>query len=226
MRRIEHPVGEHVLVRRYSGTARINHWITAITFVALGLSGLALFHPDLYGLSVLFGGGATMRWLHPWLGVVLAASFFMLFLRFVPANLPEGTDIVWLARMRDVLAGHEEYLPEVGKYNAGQKVVFWAMAILIPVMLVTGIGLWEPARHWVEGVIGFHATIDQQRWAAVLHATAAVLAILVWVVHVYAGIWVRGTISAMTAGMVTGGWAWRHHRKWLREEVTKDTETT
>ena len=44
--------------------------------------------------------------------------------------------------------------------------------------------------------------------------------ICVWIVHVYAAIWVRGTIRAMTKGQVTGGWAWRHHRKWLRELVT------
>jgi formate dehydrogenase subunit gamma len=42
----------------------------------------------------------------------------------------------------------------------------------------------------------------------------------VWIVHVYAAIWVRGTIRAMTRGSVTGGWAWKHHRKWLRELVS------
>jgi formate dehydrogenase subunit gamma len=52
-----------------------------------------------------------------------------------------------------------------------------------------------------------------------LHAAAAVAIICVWIVHVYAAIWVRGTIGAMTRGRVTGGWAWRHHRKWLRELV-------
>ena len=50
---------------------------------------------------------------------------------------------------------------------------------------------------------------------------AAVLAIAIWIIHVYAAIWVRGTISAMTRGTVTGGWGWRHHRKWLRKEVDK-----
>ena len=27
--------------------------------------------------------------------------------------------------------------------------------------------------------------------------------------------------GAMTQGQVTGGWAWRHHRKWLRELVSR-----
>jgi formate dehydrogenase subunit gamma len=44
------------------------------------------------------------------------------------------------------------------------------------------------------------------------------LAIAIWIIHVYAAIWVRGTIGAMTRGTVSGGWGWRHHRKWLRKD--------
>lgn len=211
--------GDPIRVRRYSGSARINHWVTGIGFVLLTLSGLSLFHPSLFSLSALFGGGATVRWLHPWMGVVFAVGFLGLFLRFFVANLPERTDWSWLARLRHVLAGREEYLPEIGKYNAGQKAVFWSMAILVPVMLVTGIGLWAPGLAWVEQTFGFKATIDQKRLAALIHALAAVLMIVIWIVHVYAAIWVRGTLSAMTRGSVSGGWAWRHHRRWFRQEV-------
>jgi formate dehydrogenase subunit gamma len=219
----EHTDGEaHMQVPRYSGSARINHWIVAISFVLLMISGLALFHPSLFWLAGLFGGGATARWLHPWLGVVLVIGFLGLFLRFFVANLPETTDWVWLARLRHVLAGREEFLPEVGKYNAGQKFVFWSQAILVAVMFVTGIGLWPAGLAYFEELLGFKATIDQRRMAAVLHAGAAVLTIAIWIIHVYAAIWVRGTISAMTRGSVTGGWAWRHHRKWLRKEVGKE----
>lgn len=209
----------HIKVRRYSGSARINHWIVAISFVLLLLSGLSLFHPALYPLSALFGGGAVVRWLHPWLGIVLAVSFLGLFVRFFWQNLPEVTDFVWLARIRYVLTAHEDYLPEIGKYNAGQKFVFWSQFVLVAVMLVTGIGLWETGLGYLENLLGFKATIEQKRWAAVIHATAAVLAIAIWIIHVYAAIWVRGTMSAMVRGTVTGGWGWRHHRKWLRKEV-------
>lgn len=209
-------------VPRYSGSARINHWVVAISFILLMISGLALFHPSLYWLTGLFGGGQTARWLHPWLGVVLVIGFLGLFLRFFAANLPETTDWVWLARLRHVLAGREEYLPEVGKYNAGQKFVFWSQAVLVAVMFITGIGLWPAGLAYFEQLLGFKATIDQRRLAAVLHAGSAVLTIAIWIIHVYAAIWVRGTISAMTRGTVSGGWAWRHHRKWLRKEVAKE----
>jgi formate dehydrogenase subunit gamma len=170
-------------------------------------------------LSGLFGGGATVRWLHPWIGVVLVVAFIGLFVRFFVQNLPEHTDWVWLARIRHVLKGRDEYLPEVGKYNAGQKFVFWSQSVLVAVLFITGLGLWEPGLAYVEGLFGFKATIDQLRMAALIHSSAAVLAITIWVLHVYAAIWVRGTISAMTRGFVTGGWGWRHHRKWLRKEV-------
>jgi formate dehydrogenase subunit gamma len=213
--------GAHIRVRRYSGSARVNHWIVAITFVLLLLSGLSLFHPSLFWLSGLFGGGATVRWLHPWLGLLLATAFLGLFIRFFWQNLPEFTDFVWLARIRHVLTANDHYLPEIGKYNAGQKFVFWSQFVLVGTLLVTGIGLWEAGLGWFEDMFGFKATLEQKRWAALVHAVAAVLAIVVWIIHVYAAIWVRGTISGMTRGFVTGGWGWRHHRKWLRKEVSR-----
>lgn len=207
-----HP-GHPVTVDRYTTGARLNHWVTATCLVLLALSGLALFTPSLYFLTGLFGGGQWTRTIHPWIGVVLFVSFFGLFVRFWRANLWKAEDGTWMARLRDVIGGHEEKLPEVGKYNAGQKVVFWAMSLLIIVLIVSGFAIWD--QYFAQ-----YTTIDQKRWAVLIHALAAVTIICVWIVHVYAAIWVRGTISAMTKGRVTGGWAWRHHRKWLRELVT------
>lgn len=205
--------GEPVVVDRYTTGARINHWITAASLVLLAISGLALFHPSLYWLTGLFGGGPNTRAIHPWIGVVLFFSFLGLFIRFWKLNLWERTDNVWLGRIRDVLTSNEENLPEVGKYNAGQKMVFWSMSILIILLITSGIVIWE---HYFGG----YFSIEQRRLAVLVHAISAVMAICVWIVHVYAAIWVRGTISAMTRGRVTGGWAWRHHRKWLRELVS------
>jgi formate dehydrogenase subunit gamma len=207
-----HP-GDPVIVDRYTTGARINHWITAVSLVLLGLSGLALFSPDLFFLTALFGGGQATRAIHPWIGVVLFFSFIGLFLRFWKANLWKAEDGTWLARLRDVLSGHEERVPEVGKYNAGQKVVFWAMSVLILVLIASGMVSWDQ-------YFSQYTTIEQKRLAILVHDIAAIAIICVWIVHVYAAIWLRGTIGAMTRGQVTGGWAWKHHRKWLRELVT------
>jgi len=213
-----HP-GDPVRVDRYTAGARINHWITAISLVLLALSGLSLFHPSLFFLSGLFGGGQATRAIHPWIGVVLFFSFAGLFIRFWRANLWEHTDNVWLAKLRDVLSAHEERLPEVGKYNAGQKVVFWSMSLLIVVLISSGVVIWDQ-------YFSDYTTLEQKRIAVLVHSITAIIAICVWIVHVYAAIWVRGTISAMTKGQVTGGWAWRHHRKWLRELVSGKGNTT
>lgn len=206
--------GQAVVVDRYSGLARANHWLTAICLILMALSGMSLFHPALFFLTALFGGGQFTRIIHPWIGVVLFFSFAGLFLRFWRANLWAHEDSVWLANPGDVLSGREERLPEVGTYNAGQKLVFWGMTLLIVVLFVSGLTIWDA---YFFG----YTSIETKRLAIVVHAAAAVCAILIWIAHVYAAIWVRGTVRAMTRGSVTGGWAWRHHRKWLREEVAK-----
>lgn len=208
-------------VRRYTAAARINHWITAISLILMALSGMALFHPSLFGLTALFGGGELTRIIHPWIGVVLLVSFTGLFLRFWHLNLPHWNDAIWLAKIGTVLKGHEEGMPELGKYNAGQKFVFWAMTVLIVVLFVSGVIIWDQRHPFLLETLGLAFTIEQKRVAVLIHAVAAVSTICVWIIHVYAAFWVKGTVSAMTEGKVTGGWGWRHHRRWLREQIAK-----
>ncbi len=204
-----HP-GKPVVVDRYNLGARINHWITAASLILLALSGLAFFHPSLFFLTGLFGGGQEARAFHPWIGVLLFFSFAGLFIRFWRANLPEKSDREWLAHANEAIAGKEEKLPEAGRYNPIQKFNFWAMSLLIIALIVTGVAIWD--QYFYEWT-----TIPQKRVAVLLHSLAAVGLICIWIVHVYAVIWTRGTLRAMTRGSVTGGWAWRHHRRWLKE---------
>jgi len=209
-----------VIVDRYTKAARVNHWITALSLVLLALSGLALFHPSLFFLTDVFGGGQTTRMIHPWIGVVLFFSFFGLFFRFWRLNLWTRSDTTWMEHLGDVLGNHDEdheELVEIGKYNAGQKIVFWSMSILIIVLISSGFAIWDQ-------YFSAYTTIEQKRIAVLVHSLAAIVIICVWIVHVYAAIWVRGTIRAMTRGYVTGGWAWRHHRKWLRDLVAGKSE--
>jgi formate dehydrogenase subunit gamma len=206
-----HP-GHPVIVDRYTGGARINHWINAACLVLLALSGLALFHPSLFFLSGLFGSGELTRAIHPWIGIVMFFTFSGLFIRFWRANLWKSEDGTWISRLRFVLAGNEERLPETGKYNAGQKIVFWSMTLLILTLIVTGLINWD-------AYFGPYTSLETKQWAILIHSAAAVAIICVWIVHLYAAIWVRGTLPGMIKGYVTGGWAWRYHRKWLRELV-------
>jgi len=206
--------GKPVVVSRYNLSTRINHWLTATCLILLALSGLAFFHPSLFFLTGLFGGGQSARAIHPWIGVILFFSFAGLFIRLWHANLPDRSDAEWLAHANDLIAGHEDKMPEVGKYNAAQKFNFWSMTILIVILILTGLAIWD--QYFFEWT-----TIPQKRVVVLVHSLAAVALICIWILHVYAAIWVRGTIPAMTRGRVTGGWAWRHHRRWLKELVTR-----
>jgi formate dehydrogenase subunit gamma len=203
---------EGTLIRNTTVT-RINHWITAACFVLLMLSGLSMFHPMLFFLSELFGGGQWTRAIHPWIGIVLLISYAGLIVQFWRDNFWNRDDIAWLRSIGRVMANEEEGLPELGRFNAGQKFVYWSMALLILVLFVTGVVIWE-------AYFSAYTTIETQRVALLIHSLAAIAAILVWIVHVYAAIWVRGSVGGMTRGYVTPGWAWRHHRKWLRQLAT------
>jgi formate dehydrogenase subunit gamma len=196
------------LIRNTTAT-RINHWITGGCFVLLMLSGLSMFHPMLFFLSDLFGGGQWTRAVHPWIGTVLLLSFLGLVVQFWRENQWSRDDIAWMGAIEGVLTNKEEGVPEVARFNAGQKFVFWSMLLLVPVLFLTGLVIWEV-------YFGAYTPIEVQRIAVLTHSLAAIAAIIVWVTHVYAAIWVRGSVRAMTQGFVTPGWAWRHHRKWLR----------
>lgn len=199
-------------IERYTPNERSHHWITAIAFVLLALSGLAMFHPALFWLSVLFGGGQWTRILHPFIGIVLFISFALLAGRFWAHNLLDADDRRWLKQFNDVLAKREEALPPVGRYNAGQKLLFFLMVICVAVLLVSGLVIWR--RYFGDAFSA--GTI---RVAAVVHAFTAFVMIVGIIVHVYAAIWVKGSVGAMVRGTVTLGWARKHHAKWFRQSI-------
>jgi len=200
------------LIVRYTPNERTNHWITAITFVLLALSGLALFHPSMFWLTELFGGGQWTRILHPFVGLVMFVSFLILVVRFWHHNYLDQSDVQWLRQIDDVLANREDKLPEIGRYNAGQKLLFFAMVACMVLLLCSGIVIWR--RYF-----SFYFAVEVIRLAVVVHAAAAFVLICGIVVHVYAAIWIKGSIGAMVRGTVTYGWARKHHPRWFRESV-------
>jgi formate dehydrogenase subunit gamma len=199
-------------IERYNANERSNHWVTAISFVLLALSGLAMFHPSMFWLSNLFGGGQWMRILHPFIGVVMFLSFAGLVLRFWHHNVIDSDDVRWLKQIGDVLNNREDRLPEVGRYNAGQKMLFVALVVCMALLLLSGIVIW---RRYFSA----YFPIDVIRLAALVHAAAAFVIIAGIIVHIYAAIWVKGTMGAMLKGFVTPGWARKHHPRWFRSLV-------
>jgi len=198
------------MIQRYSTSQRINHWIIAITFVLLAVSGLALFHPSFYWMSNLLGGGVWTRILHPFIGVLMALCFFIFAARMFRHNFLTRADVKWMRHIPDMLNMKEERMPEQGRYNAGQKLLFFALLFLVLGLLVTGVVMWRSYfSQWFS--------IELIRLSSLLHALFAFLMICAIIMHIYAGIWVKGSIRAMTRGTVTPGWVWKHHRAWLRE---------
>ncbi|WP_160288486.1 formate dehydrogenase subunit gamma [Pseudomonas knackmussii] len=196
-------------IQRYTANERSNHWMVALFFILAGLSGLALFHPALFWLTNLFGGGPWTRILHPFLGVAMFVFFLGLVIRFASHNLLEKSDVQWLKQWRDVVANREEKLPEVGRYNAGQKLLFWTLLLCMLVLLVTGFVIW---RQYFSAWFG----IGVIRLSVLLHAFAAFVLICSILVHIYAGIWVKGSMGAMLYGWVSRAWARKHHGAWLK----------
>lgn len=197
---------------RYTPQERANHWVVGICFILLALSGLALFHPYFWPLSSLFGGGTWTRILHPYLGVIMGVSFLGLYLKFKDLNVMTPTDREWLDRVKEMVEGDDHNMPEQGKYNGGQKMLFWALAICVALLFVSGVLLW---RSW------FNFPVGLVRFGAVVHAATAAFMIGLITVHVYAAIWVKGTIRAMWYGTVTRAWARQHHRAWYRQMTGK-----
>jgi len=198
------------LIERYSASQRINHWIIAITFVLLALSGLALFHPAFFWLSSLFGGGTWTRILHPFVGLLMFICFAVFAARMFSHNLMGKRDWQWLRQAGDVINKREDKVPEAGRYNGGQKLLFFVLILLLIGLLLTGVVMWRE-------YFSFYFPIWAIRLASLLHALFAFLLICAIIVHIYAGIWVKGSVRAMTRGTVSPGWAWKHHRLWLRQ---------
>ncbi len=201
------------LLVRYTAGERTNHWIVAIAFVLVALSGLALFHPALFWLSNLFGGGTWTRILHPFLGLLMMIAFLFLAASVWKDNRLQDRDWKWLRRMKDVINNREENLPEVGRYNAGQKLLFYVIVVCMAGLLLSGFVIWRE-------LFSLYFSVGLIRLAAVVHAACAFVLVCAIIVHIYAAIWVKDSVAAMTRGTVTPGWAWKHHRDWFRE-VTK-----
>ena len=201
------------MIPRYNESERANHWMVALLFMLAALSGLAFFRPAFYFLTALFGGGSWARILHPFVGVLMCLSFLGLFMRLKGDNVLNEGDRAWRAKSAELLAGNKAAMPPAGKYNAAQKITFWVKSLCLLVLLVTGVMFWEP---W----FAHYFPIWAMRLAVLLHSVSATVLILTVIMHIYAAIWVKGSMRAMTRGDVTEGWAKQNHALWY-EQVSR-----
>jgi formate dehydrogenase subunit gamma len=208
-------MSKQTLIQRYTASQRLNHWIVAITFILAGLSGLGFFHPAFFWLTNLFGGGTWSRILHPFFGATLSFFFFIWVVRVWKDNRITAVDWQWGKHLGEILRNRTENLPPLGKYNLGQKLLTRTLLLVILLLLASGILIWQP---WFAPEF----SVDLRRKAVVVHAFSAFVALICFIVHVYAAYWTRGSIRAMTRGTVTGAWARHHSGGWSKEMEGKN----
>src|SRR6266849_3900133 len=148
MRRRADRVGNTTVRRgellRHLVYTRVLHWLVAIAFVLSLLSGFALYSPWLFRfLTPMFGGGPMTRFLHPWFGLFFDIFFLFQFLNWLTPMLWTDVDSRWLKRIKRYATNEDKVEPaEVGFFNGGQKLYFWAIVLSGVLFLVTGLLMW------------------------------------------------------------------------------------
>ena len=195
-------------IPRFDAAERTVHWAAAISFLYVALTGLALWSHKLYWLAWVFGGGPTVRAMHPWGGVVFVLVLALMFRRWASQMKLDADDRVWLRNARQYAVHDEIGMPEAGRFNAGQKMLFWLQSVAAILLLASGIILWFP-----------DVMPRGLRLAAVLiHPLSAIAAIGGIIVHIYMGTAaVPEAFRGMIQGWVRPRWAASHHPKWYRE---------
>ena len=220
LKRRGRPTGRRIA--RFSGLERFVHWSTAISFCALGLSGLAM----LFGKHVLlplFGYGAfgwlaaAAKGLHNFIAPLFIVSVLAMIALFIKDNFFRVYDLRWLARAWAVMA-RGEHVPS-GRFNAGEKAWFWLGVLVLSVVVTwSGLILLFPNFDQTRAVM-------QEAW--IWHASAALLYVALSLGHIYLGtIGVQGSYEAMRTGSVDETWAKEHHSIWHDEVKSGDSAWT
>lgn len=195
-------------IERFSFVERLTHWLVAISFVYSGLSGTALWSQKMWWTAAVLGGGETIRAWHPIAGVIFGLLLATMFRRWARQMRLDADDREWLGKSVQYAMNDERGLPAAGRFNAGQKMLFWLQSTSAVFLFLSGMVLWFP-----------EVMPRSLRLIAVLvHPLAAIASLGGIVVHIYMSIFVvPGALRAMTRGWVTGEWASSHHFKWFKQ---------
>ena len=208
-----------VKVLRWTAWERFVHWVTAVSFLVLAVTGLSL----LFGRTILiplmgpegFSVWAAMamglhEFVGPWVftpGVALMIGMWLV------NNLPEKGDVEWWIKGGGIIGSSH---PSSGRLNSGEKLWFWFIATFGVACIVTGVILAFPVE-WAQ-------TRSTMQLSSVIHGASALLWIAFWIGHAYIGtIGSEGSLEAMTTGYVDVNWAKQHHDRWY-EEIADSAE--
>jgi len=206
----EKPTGR--LIERFTLADRVAHWLLAITWVILAITGIILSLGKVVLLPVV--GYTLFSWLavlskslHNFVGPILIVAVPWMFVKYVRDNGIGVDDVKWFINIMGYFKGHEH---PSGRFNAGEKLVFWVVLVVLTTVLV------------VTGLVLNFANLGQGRstmqTANVVHMIAAYLAIALALVHIYLGtLGMKGAYKAMRTGYVDDTWARHHHERWYED---------
>ncbi|MGX0879088.1 formate dehydrogenase subunit gamma [Roseovarius sp. MBR-154] len=199
-------------VKRFNFLERANHWMTATSFIVLALTGLVIAYGDTlirpFGEGVLGSLGRISTWGHALFFPPFAVGLLIMILLWTWRNLPSRLDLHWLASGGGFFSDDPDN-PPARKFNAGQKLVFWAAVLGGIAMIASGVMLMFPF---------FGVDLEIMGWIMLGHATLATVLIAIFIGHIYIGtVGMQGAIWAMWGGEVDRNWAEEHHELWLKD---------
>jgi formate dehydrogenase subunit gamma len=203
-------------VLRFSGFERFSHWLTAVSFVVLGLTGLNITFGKLLLLPIVgpetFSAFSQIsKYAHNFVSFSFVVGLVLIVALWVRDNIPKQVDIDWLKQGGGFIKS--KHAP-AGRFNAGEKMVFWFALGAGAAVIVSGFLLLFPF---------YFANIAGMQIAQVVHAIVAVLFIAVILAHIYIGTaGMEGAFEAMGTGEVDLSWAEEHHDLWLAEALAKE----
>jgi formate dehydrogenase subunit gamma len=199
------------IIERFTYLERVSHWTVAICFVLLAVSGIVMAFGKFFLLPVL--GGTLFGWLsyalktaHNVAGPLVSAAMLVFIVTYLRDNIPRAHDLKWMLRVKGMITGNEE---PSGKFNAGEKVVFWGGVIVLG-LVVIGSGLVLD-----KLVPGLGEMRSDMQIAHLVHAVASLLMMCLFMIHIYMGtVGLSGAYQAMRTGYVDESWAKDHHQLW------------
>ncbi len=234
-------------IERFKAVERFGHWLLAGSFILLGITGLI----SLFGRKYLiptFGHESFAflaiwsKWIHNNVSWAFMLGLVMIFLMWVMHNLPDRTDLKWLAKGGGIIGKSH---PPAKKFNAGQKLIFWSVILLGASISASGLSLlfpfelpmFEATFHKINAfgipdMLGYAALPEvltpheEMQYAQLWHSIVSLILIAIIFAHIYIGtVGMEGAYDAMGSGMVEEQWAREHHSIWAEKASVEETAT-
>ncbi|HEY6931037.1 MAG TPA: formate dehydrogenase subunit gamma [Thermoanaerobaculia bacterium] len=205
-------VGNEII--RHNRASRLIHWSVAVTFFLCLFTGMPIWTPVFGWMAYLFGGLSVCRVIHPYIGIAFFIFSIAMFFQWISDMHFRDDERGWLGPKLMTYMRYETDDSQTGKYNGGQKLLFWAVSLGALGLLLSGLVMWFP-RAFPPILIEF---------SFLLHDVTFILFVVAIVFHIYLGTAAEpGTFGSMTRGTVTRTWARLHHGRWYREVTGDDS---